>query len=191
MFISALNNMLDLLQPLSIYRITDGSFIMKELASYETGFSPCESQLETNINDSFIQTCSLNGLKIFEGACGWDLSYLSETERRQRLIYMLSVLPSSFDEDGIMTALKSVGFDGTLTIDSLNELIIFNNVESGVPPESYKSIISMAEKVLPAHLDYALDASAYTWAQIDAFDRTFFQIDSLGFRWNVFLDNSN
>lgn len=185
MSLDILQNMLDLLRPLSIYRLTEESFILKELKSYDKGFSPVLKKLENNLTEGFIQTSSGEALDMYEGACGCDFSAMTDAKRKLRLIYQLSVLPDAFSRDKVVHALYAAGYNGELTVDFEAECITFEDVDFCSNPEDYRWLAAAAEKLLPAHMEYTFKVEGYLWSQLDALDYSFAQLDQLNFRWNL------
>lgn len=183
-----LQNLLDLLRPLSIYRITEDSMIRKELNSYAAGFALLQQLLERNLREGFLQTAEEEGVLLREGALGGDFSHLPPEERRTRLMYLTSVLPGAIQMQQILNAFRALGFTGDLRENREEEHLLLTDVSPESTPEGYRWLVSAAERLLPAHLAYSFDLPAYRWEQLDGWDFPFYRLDRLEFRWNLFAD---
>lgn len=176
---SCYDNMLFLLEPLGLYRLTGDTLVDKELLAYEAGFSLLEAQMDTLLREAFVPTAEEEGLSLRESLYGVNLKGISGIEdRREMLTFRLSAMPSAFNKAGIVQALASVGIVGTLdeAFDADGDCTMDLQVDNYLGPYTpANQLLKLIMTILPAHLAVNCVFAISNWAFYNHYDYTFTQ----------------
>ncbi len=186
---SAINSMVTKLSTLPIYDLNiDGSLVMAELLAYNEGFALLQRKLDELERECFISTAESFGISLKERVYSSIKDDLTLAQRREMLIYRYSVTSNDFNKESIEKALVSAGIRCYIIENPSQKSIYINCLERFDTMISQNASQSLAEKFLPAHLEYTFDFRPLQWSQIEAKDLTFQQMDDADLTWDQ-IDN--
>lgn len=185
---ASLEEMKRILAPLGFYDLTENSIVSKELTVYALAIDRIRERFTELLREAMIPTAEGKGLAQCEKLFGSPHENLTVQERRDRLIYRLSLMQEDFTNKGIMRALFSLGYNGAVTEDLENETLILEKINGSEDPADYLAIVEGARELLPSHLRFCFDIEAPTWNQLDLQDKTFNERDKCSVPWDFYRD---
>lgn len=185
---ASLEEMKRILAPLGFYDLTQGSVVSRELETYALEIDRIREELAAILREALILTAEDKGLAQMERLFGSPHEEWTVQQRRERLIYRLSLMQEDFTKSGIARALLSVGYSGTVTEDLENETLLLEKIGGSEDPADYLAVIEGARELLPAHLRFSFDIEAPTWNRLDAQDKTFNERDKAAVPWDFYKD---
>lgn len=179
----SLNYMKKKLEPLSLYNLDGDNLVMAELTTYANELDRVYDELYELERECFIKTAISYGLSLRERNYTSPRVDVDINDRRNMLLYRLSITSNDFSKASIEKALNAAGIDGYIIEFpserkiEVNVLDLFDNMVT-----DYESKV-MAEKFMPAHLKYYFDFRPLQWQQIDAEDLTYYEFDQKNLTW--------
>ena len=178
---TAYENMKAALGAITLYD-PDAPNLSAELRAYADELDRTRSELDALLPERFLQTAGDRGLSEYEEMFGPAMSGLSLEERRRRLLLRMTLGGGDFTPAGICRALDSFGLDYAIAeFPALNRLNI--TAQSDYSKAQQDLIRQETGKIIPAHIEYQLVFNTLTWAQLDARDKTFAQLDNDNLTW--------
>ncbi len=185
---ASLEEMKRILAPLGFYDLTEDSIVSKELTVYALEIDKIRNRFAGILREAMIPTAEGKGLAQREKLFGSPHEDLTVQERRDRLIYRLSLMQEDFTNEGIMRALFSLGYNGTVTEDLENETLILEKINGSEDPADYLAVVEGARELLPAHLRFSFNIEAPTWNQLDEQNKSFNERDKASVPWDFYRD---
>ncbi len=177
----ALTSMKEKLSPLGIYQLFDSN-IEDELYVYACELDRLRERSDVLLREAFVSTAEDEGLSVIEKIYGRERTDLPLETRRDLIKKRLSVGLSDFTPEGIRTALESFDFDYLITeYPTLCKLNILATAEYTEAEERW--IEREVQRIIPSHIEFQLVFNTLSWDQLDAFDRSFAQIEYEDLSW--------
>lgn len=175
-----LQNMLRLLRPTGLYRLTGDTLVDYELMAYEKGMNIALEELEILERELFAQTALDYGLALREELFGIRQNHaLPLEERREILHYSEMVSERDCTRADLERALRSMGLSVEIVENPEGEsLQVIGTAYTGLLTDA-KDILQGAQQLLPAHLEARLTLELVTWDRWEQMDFTFDQLDEL------------
>lgn len=172
---------------LELYDLDD-STVKAELISYACAFDDIRSELEKTLKEYFISTATGYGLEMRELVIGNKRNDLKTDTRRQMLMKRNSINSNSFTPDDIKSSLSSFNLDCEIHEIFDHQLVLIDAVGKYSSAEK-QWIRSQVEKIIPAHLSFEIMFNSIPWSTLDAYNKTFAQLDASNKSWND-IDNA-
>ena len=186
---SSINNINQILKPLSLYNLSSDTLIHDELSVYASEFDRLQSLLDTLEKECFINTATDFGLAYKEKISGNVQSNLSVSNRREMLLSREAITSNDFNLDFIIKSLISAGIRGSIIEKPKLYQIYINCVELVDSSILKEDAEREARKFLPAHVEAIFDFRPIQWKIIDNLDRSFLQFDNKDFTWKQIDSN--
>ena len=152
------NNIKQILDPLLIYDLKEGSMTDKEISVYSKFLQSISDKIDELLNESIIQTAKSYGLSnklmLLPIKIGDNDSLNTQ---RQKLINMLSLSSNNFNKTDIITVLKSIGLECDIIENKKEETITVSSKNKDIDQKEVKIFKELLSKMLPAHLDIIFD----------------------------------
>ncbi|MBQ3264328.1 MAG: DUF2313 domain-containing protein [Ruminococcus sp.] len=169
------------LSPVGIYD-SDAEVLSVELKAYADELELLYDQLGAMFRERFIETAQDAGLAAYESMFGPVRSEESVEGRRAMLQLRMNLGGGDFTPAGIRRALDSLGLEYTISeFPHIGKLNVTATADYTQAQQIW--IRREVEKIVPAHVEFQLTFNSLTWAQIDAFDRTYQTIDGADLTW--------
>ena len=182
---SALNEMIDMLSPLGIYSLSRTSLVYKELKVYAYAFLSITQYINSILREAFVSSAENDGLALKEQLFGSERPDLTVSERRERLITLLSLCSDDFTEDDIRNQLLLSGISNGFTADAQNETFALLSLPQTNDPVELSVYSKAVDKIAPAHLFPLINIGEMTWDSIDGYNHTFWEWDNAAVRFDM------
>ncbi len=162
-----------LLRPLGVYDLSDGSFSAGELDALGGALDALWAEAQSAQAESIVSTAADEGLSRYEKLFGVLPASRTNDERRAAVAALLRIGGGSFSADALSPCLAACGVAATVApAETAGTLCVRFPDVMGAPPD-FARIQQIIEMILPCHLaiEYALryltwdEAAALTWAQ--------------------------
>ena len=178
---SAFEKMKAALAPVGIYS-DDAPVLDAELNAYASELERMYTDLDSMFRERFIATAEDVGLSEYEKLFGPVRTGESAENRRAMLQLRMNLGGGDFTPAGIRRALDSLGLQYTISeYPSLNRLTITATTDYSRAEQAF--IRREVARIVPAHLEFQLTFNTLTWAQIDAMDKRFSELDGDDLTW--------
>lgn len=182
----SLKQLLELLQPMRLYRLQQGSLIHSELSAYGAAIDLLWQRAEKLEKALFIDSCPPERLSQWEMLLGLPVNRAAETARREMIRSKLSITEQDCNLQGMVRSILSAGLQGHIgERPPMGALHIYDaQIIGGY--SSLDEVKAQVNAMLPAHLltEYAL--GVLTWEMFDAKGLTFDRWDAADFTWEWF-----
>ena len=175
--------MQQVLKPLSLYKLSDDTLIHAELLTYSIEFDTLINSLNELERECFISTATDFGLSLREKIFGPIRLDLTQSSRREMLLYRGAITSNDFNLEAMAKSLVSVGIKGYIIEKPSLYQIHINCLELLDDSRSQAQVEIEAKKFLPAHLEAIFDFRPLQWVQIDAMDKTCLEMDNKDYTW--------
>ncbi len=181
----AKQRMQDALLPLGIYS-SDCKILEGETAAYAAAIDLVTAQCDSIRREMFAVTAENEGLTRMERILGLEEADLTVQERRERILFLCSLVPGEPDTELFLERLLEL-LDGKYTVmfDSSNYSVSLRHT-GDFTMEDLTEAADFAVKYGPAFTRFVTDMPMYTWAQIEALGMTFYDIRKKGIPWGFF-----
>lgn len=188
---SSINSIKKSLKPLGIYKLNSQGLLNAELSAYACELDTLNEEIEKLEKECFISTAEDYGITLREQLYDFSKPLWDVAKKRQRLLGMSLVKPTSFTKADLENILEVYGIEaailentktGNIYINCLSTNDLFENVFSS-DSENKSSTINQIEKFIPANLTFEVDFSTISWDVIEEFDNTFNQMDAKEYKW--------
>lgn len=141
-----------MLKPLKIYDLSDGSYNSAELTVLGMALDECCDEAQKLEREAFIPTAEDYGLSLYEEILPRHYAVIVRT-RRKAIISMLSVNNGTFTERELTKVLSGCGEPTTVTEtgEKMQVIVDFTDVET--VPANFNALSKWVESMLPCHLD--------------------------------------
>lgn len=178
--------LLQRLSPIGIYT-EKAEELHRELKAYAAEIERLYSNLSTMFRERFITTAENEGLRMYEELFGPVRDNESVENRRQMLQLRMGLGNGDFTLEGIKKALDSLGLQYVISeFPALGKLNITATADYSAEQQAW--IQREVGKMIPASIEFQLTFNTLTWAQWDAFNRTFDAMDNENQTWQE-IDN--
>lgn len=180
---TALESMINKLSPLGVYNLNSDTVIYAELAAFAVGLDVYRESLETLLRECFVATAESYGIENRELAVGKPREDLLLEKRREMLFNRLSFSAGDFTPEGLKKALSFIGIDGTVSEQPEAQRISIFVADGEYPLAEREWISAQIKGILPAHLEWDVVFSGFSWSVSDSKSNTFSVIDGKGYNW--------
>ena len=171
---------------ITIYNIASQA-LNRELAAYAAEIEKLYTDFGALFRERFISTAEDIGLMAYEKLFGPERTDESIENRREMLLLRMNLGGGDFTPAGIRRALDSFGLEYTISeFPSIGKMTV--TATTDYPQAQQAWIRREVEKIIPAHIEFQLTFNTLTWAQWDAFDKSFAAIDNEDLTWRQ-IDN--
>lgn len=141
----------DLLRPLGVYDLSDGSVNGAELGAWGAALDAVEAALGRLARESCLLTAEAEGLAAVEGLLPFTLQGTAE-ERRAALVTLLGLDRGSFTLESANRALGALGIDGTAAETDRPGRVVITLSGTEEEQEDFAALQAAVAGVLPCHL---------------------------------------
>ena len=178
----------ELLRPLGVYDLTDGSFSGGELEALGRALDDAADHLAGKQRESMVLTARDEGLtrmeQLFPGAATAE----SIRERRAAIAGFLQVGGDSFTAEALNRCLSACGTACVAAETETPGLVAVRFPDEAGEPENFEAKKRIVESLLPSHLQIRYDLHWSCWQQVeaaaltwqDAGAMTFYELAMLG-----------
>ncbi len=193
---SSINSIKKSLKPLGIYKLNAQGLLNAELSAYACELDTLNSEIEKLEKECFISTAEDYGITLREQLYDFSKSLWDVSKKRQRILGISLVKPTSFTKADLENILAIYGIEaailedtetGNIYINCISKNDLFENVFLS-DSQNESSTINQIEKFMPAHLTFEVDFRTISWDAIEELDKTFDQMDAKGYNWDK-IDN--
>lgn len=176
-------SMIKKLSPLEVYDLSEGGIVYAELAAFSVGLDLLKESLNELLREGFISTAESYGIENTERLVGNVRSDLDLDKRREMLIERLSLGVNDFTPAGFKQMLRLMGVEGEISEYPFTQRISVGLSSGNYTQAQREWIVSQAEALLPAHLEWDVIFTGFSWADSDSAGNTFSEIDAKGYTW--------
>jgi hypothetical protein len=181
---NSIGSVIENLAALRLYNLRSGSLVHAELAAYDEVFILLEEMLAGILRDAFVQTAQGEALRRFETLVGLPArSDVSAANRRELVIYRMSVAPYDFTAVKMLNSVRAAGVEAEIIEDAQNERLHVNSHALIDPTLTIELARERLEALLPAHLEWELDFGFTTADDFDSLDLTWNELDAFDLAW--------
>ncbi len=183
---TALQSMISKLEPLGVYNLEEGSNIYNELCAYAAALDVHRENIDTALRESFISTSESYGILSREKVIGDSRDSYTLAERRNMLILRKCLSERDFTVAAFAEFMESFGVNSYRITEIPSQYSITVKIEGSYSAKDAAWIRNQIALVLPAHLNAYIYFGGIAWAQLDAYEDTFSEIDALDRTWQTF-----
>lgn len=175
----------DLLRPIGIYALEEGTLSGAEVEALGDAFDQVEAQAETAQRESILATAEDQGLSRREALFARRPAAPTTELRRAAIAALMQIGADSFSPEAINSAITGCGIRAqALEMGEGHIRIIFPDV-AGVP-EDFEQIQKIILDIIPCHLETEFYFRYLTWAECEAAGWTWERVESAGHTWHSF-----
>ena len=157
----------DLLRPIGIYALEEGTLSGAEVEALGDAFDQVEAQAETAQRESILATAEDQGLSRREALFARRPAAPTTELRRAAIAALMQIGADSFSPEAINSAITGCGIRAqALEMGQGHIRIIFPDV-AGVP-EDFEQIRKIILDIIPCHLETEFYFRYLTWVVLDA-----------------------
>ena len=173
----------NLLRPLGIYDLSDGSLSASELEALGRGLDGAEAAINYTERESALPTAEGEGLDLWESLFANTPVHYSTELRREAIAALLRIGGDSFTLDAINDTISGCGVNARVeeTGQAGTVEVSFPQVP-GIPP-SFEEIRVIIEDIIPAHLVIRYHYWYLTWQQLEQKFSCWQDIEDLQLTW--------
>lgn len=183
---SVLQQMKDMLSPLGIYNLEDGSLVMCELRVYASQFEKLHQKLGTMLKEFFIRSAQNYGIEKIEELFQRVRPDLSIEERKERISRYMTLCNTDFSRENIESQLRLAGVYADFTQNCQEETLCFPDLISLTDIVETARQLNIIEDIVPAHLNIDVGIVPLCWDELDNLDLNFGAIDRTNLRFDLF-----
>lgn len=176
-------SMMNKLEPLGIYDLSDGTNVKNELQAYAHALLIHRQNMEELLRECFISSSESYGLEIREKVIGNTRDEYSLAKRREMLTLRKGFNESDFTKESLKKFLRSFGVSDYSIIEVPTQDSVSVCIGGSYPDSEAKWIENQIKNVLPAHLDVYVYFGGKTWNQFQQQNKTFAQLDERNLSW--------
>lgn len=177
----AYENMKKALSAVRLYD-PDAPNLSAELHAYADELDRAQDEWEALLKEGFLTTAEDRGLSEYEEMFGPAREELSVADRRRMITARIALGKGDFTPAGICRALDSFGLSYVVaefpTHDRVNII-----AQTDYSKAQQNLIRQETAKIIPAHIEFQMVFNSMTWAQLDARNKTFIQLDNDNLSW--------
>lgn len=176
----------NLLRPLGIYDLKEGSLSRSELDALGHGLDALSDRLDYVERESSLATAAGEGLNKWESLFARTPVHYSTDLRREAIAALLRISGDSFTLSDINNTISGCGIKAVVqeTGQFGYVRIIFPDV-AGIP-EGFEQIREIILDIIPCHLDVEFSFRYLTWAECEARQYTWAIIHARAYTWHGF-----
>ena len=176
----------NLLRPLGIYDLSDGSLSASELEALGRGLDGAEAAINYTERESALPTAEGEGLDLWESLFANTPVHYSTELRREAIAALLRIGGDSFTLDAINDTISGCGIKALVQEKERFGYVrvIFPEV-AGFPPE-FDQIRKIILDIIPCHLEVEFYFRYLTWAECHAFGYTWSVVHRNQWTWHEF-----
>ena len=182
---SVLQQMKDMLSPLGIYNLDDGSLVTCELRVYASQLEKLHQKLATMLKEFFISTAQDYGIEKIEELFMRIRPDLSIEERKERISRYMTLCNMDFCEENIRSQLRLAGIYADFTQNPQEEKLSFPDLIALTDITEIARQLSIIEDIVPAHLDIDVGIKSLSWDELDNLDLNFGAFDRANLRFDL------
>ena len=175
-----------LLRPLGIYALEEGSSSGSELDAAGLALDGCAGALDTVERETVVATAEGEGLSLWESLFARRPADYGPELRREAILSLLQVSGDSFTLEAINRAISGCGILAAAeeTGEYGHVRIIFPEV-AGVP-DGFAQMERIILDLIPCHLETEFYFRYITWAQCHARGLTWAMVEERAYTWKTF-----
>ncbi len=176
----------NLLRPLGVYDLSDGSLSGSELDALGYGLDRLEGRMDYVERESALATAEGEGLDRWETLFARTPAHYSTALRRAAIAALLRIDESCFTLSAINDTISGCGVKALVQEKEAFGYVrvIFPEV-AGIP-EGFEQIRDIILDIIPAHLDVEFYFRYLTWAECEAFQYTWAIVHEREYTWYGF-----
>lgn len=175
----------ELLRPLGIYDLTEGSASESELYALGKVLDAVGDSLETAERESHVATAEDEGLRLREALFARKPAARTIEQRRQAIIALMQIDSGSLTPEAINRTLWGCGIRAVAEeVDTGHLRVRFPEV-AGVP-DDFEQISAVILDILPCHLETEFFFRYMTWEECESQGLTWAMIEETGHTWVTF-----
>ena len=176
----------ELLRPLGVYDLSDGSASESELYALGSGLDALSDRLEYVEREGLVATAEGEGLDLCESLFARRPAADTTALRRAAIAALLQIDGDSFTPEAINRTISGCGIRAEAQeLDEAGHLrIIFPDV-AGEPAE-FETIREIILDIIPCHLETEFYFRYLTWAELEAREVTWAEVEAEGYSWERF-----
>lgn len=177
------DNLKDKLLSTGIYKEKDNSAAFIELKSYAAGFQSLGDEIETLLEENFVQTAQNEGLDEIEKK--YDLGFISNDpqERKKGIMAASKIAPGSFTQKSIEEFLAETVGEFELEASYANSTVSILIKNKGLSSYFVEWVKRTLPKIITAELSLTITVDGLTWLKIEEKNLTWLEMDNMNYTW--------
>lgn len=175
----------ELLRPLGVYDLNEGSFNGAELVGIGGALDDCGAELERVGREMLLGTAEDSGLAAVESLLPYRPVTGSLERRREALAALLRIGGDSFTLAAINDNLAGCGLNALAVETGTAGTVAVSFPEVPGIPEGFGEMKKIIEEIIPCHLEIVYDFWYITWAMMEARFATWESIETEGYTWET------
>ena len=183
---SVLKQMQDMLSPLGIYNLNDGSLVMCELTVYATQLEAVHSKINEMLRECFVSTAQSYGIDRIEELFQRIRPDLPPEERKNRIHMYMTLDNNKFSPDSVIHQLRLVGATSIFTEDAESEQLSFPELTGSSDIVYVADQLGLIEDIVPAHLHIEAGLREHSWDELNELNFSFGTLDKMNLRFDSY-----
>ena len=172
----------NLLRPLGIYDLSDGSLSASELEALGHGLDGAETAINYTERESALPTAEGEGLDLWESLFANTPVHYSTELRREAIAALLRIGGDSFTLDAINDTISGCGIRAQVFETGVGSVQVRFPGVAGVP-QGFEQLKIIIEDILPAHLAIEYWFWYLTWEELERKFSCWADIHALDLTW--------
>ena len=174
---------MELLRPLGVYDLRQGTINRGELAAYGTELDSRKDELDDTAREMNLTTAQDFGLERIEALLPYRPVCYTVKQRQEALAALLRIGGDSFTPEAINDTLKGCGINARAEeTDQSNYVKVYFPDVAGIP-EGFDQLRTIIEEILPSHVDVTYVFWYNTWGMVAKRHDTFGDAAASALSW--------
>lgn len=176
--------MKNMLLPLGIYTVENGSAVYSELCAYAVGINLVKAQIESLKKEGFVQTAETFGLSLRENML--EITPLSTTQqRRQAIKHCLSLVRGQWIKSETDSVVQGFTFGVSIVETFASSRLTLTFADSAnATRENLSTVLKATRKTLPAQLEVFSNIAQQSFDTMDAGNKSWVYLDKQSLSFN-------
>lgn len=173
----------ELLRPLGIYDLSEGSFNSGELESIGTALDGCLEALNKLCQEMLVLSAQDEGLDEVSSLLSLRPVTTDPQRRRAALAALLRISGDSFTLDAINDNLAGCGLNAKASETEQSGVVEVRFPEVPGIPDGFEEMSKIIEQIIPCHLQIEYIYWYITWAILESKFSTWAELEDAGLTW--------
>lgn len=179
----------ELLRPLGIYDLEDGTFNASELDSIGGALDDCQTELDRICREMLVLTAQDEGLDKTSSLLSLHPVTISQERRRAALAALLRISGDSFTVAALNDNLAGCGLNAVVSETDRTGVVEVRFPEVPGIPDGFEGMSKIIEQIIPCHLqvEYVywyitwliLESRFSSWAELEAAELTWDGLETM------------
>ena len=173
----------ELLRPLGVYDLSEGTFSTAELESIGAELDCCSEELNTLCREMLILSAQDEGLDAVSSLLSLHPVTVDTQRRRAALAALLRISGDSFTLSAINDNLTGCGLNAKASETDQRGVVEVRFPDVPGIPDGFEGMRRIIEQIIPCHLQIEYVYWYITWAILESKFSTWAKLEAVGLTW--------